>query len=153
MDKLEIKWGSFIQQTQYFIPVGIDLSVVPARLGIWCFHLSRRTTYKIYLSDVSFHWYRTNVNVEVWSHHLSFGHLNTHLIIDPNIEKLKKDNILDAIKLFRNFLHLSYMVKIALKRLEWRSENLAGNTILVVILVWKVPKVSEHIVEIGKRFS
>jgi hypothetical protein len=24
----------FIQQIQYFIPVGIDLSVVPARLGI-----------------------------------------------------------------------------------------------------------------------
>ena len=33
MDKLEIKQGSFIQ-TQYFIPVEIDLSVVPARLGI-----------------------------------------------------------------------------------------------------------------------
>jgi hypothetical protein len=30
----EIKQGSFIQQTQYFIPVEIDLSVVPARLGI-----------------------------------------------------------------------------------------------------------------------
>jgi hypothetical protein len=26
MDKLEIKQGSFIQQTQYFIPVEIDLS-------------------------------------------------------------------------------------------------------------------------------
>ena len=36
--------GSFIQQTQYFIPVEIHLSVVPARLGIWLFHLSRRTT-------------------------------------------------------------------------------------------------------------
>jgi hypothetical protein len=34
MDKLEIKQGSFIQQTQYFIPVEIDLSVVPARFGI-----------------------------------------------------------------------------------------------------------------------
>jgi hypothetical protein len=34
VDKLEIKQGSFIQQTQYFIPVEIDLSVVPARLGI-----------------------------------------------------------------------------------------------------------------------
>jgi hypothetical protein len=44
MDKLEIKQGSFIQQTQYFIPVEIDLSIVPARLGIWFFHLSRRTT-------------------------------------------------------------------------------------------------------------
>jgi hypothetical protein len=44
MDKLEIKQGSFIQQTQYFIPVEIDLSVVPARLGIWFFHLYRRTT-------------------------------------------------------------------------------------------------------------
>jgi hypothetical protein len=28
MDKLEIKQGSFIQQTQYFIPVGIDFSVL-----------------------------------------------------------------------------------------------------------------------------
>ena len=45
MDKLEIKQGSFIQQTQYFIPVEIDLSVVLARLGISdFFHLSRRTT-------------------------------------------------------------------------------------------------------------
>jgi hypothetical protein len=34
MDKLEIKQGSFIQQTQYFIPVEIDLSIVTARLGI-----------------------------------------------------------------------------------------------------------------------
>jgi hypothetical protein len=34
MDKLDIKQGSFIQQTQYFIPVEIDLSFVPARLGI-----------------------------------------------------------------------------------------------------------------------
>jgi hypothetical protein len=34
MDKLEIKQGSFMQQTQYFIPVEIDLSVIPARLGI-----------------------------------------------------------------------------------------------------------------------
>ena len=34
MDKLEIKQGSLIQQTQYFIPVEIDLSIVPARLGI-----------------------------------------------------------------------------------------------------------------------
>ena len=34
MDKLEIKQGSFIQQTQYFISVEIDLSIVPARLGI-----------------------------------------------------------------------------------------------------------------------
>ena len=39
-----IKQGSFIQQTQYFIPVEIDLSVVQARLGILLFHLSRRTT-------------------------------------------------------------------------------------------------------------
>ena len=35
MGKLEIKQGSFIQQTQYFIPMEIDLSVVPARLGIF----------------------------------------------------------------------------------------------------------------------
>ena len=35
MEKLEIKQGSFIQQTQYFIPVEIDVSVIPARLGIF----------------------------------------------------------------------------------------------------------------------
>ena len=70
MDKLEIKQGSFIQQTQYFIPVEIDLSVVPARLGIWLFHLSRRTTVIQYLlvrrqfSLVPDN--RTNVNVEAW---------------------------------------------------------------------------------------
>jgi hypothetical protein len=29
MDKLEIKQGSFIQQTQYFTPMEIDMSVVP----------------------------------------------------------------------------------------------------------------------------
>ena len=34
MNKLEIKQGSFIQQTKYLIPVEIDLSVVSARLGI-----------------------------------------------------------------------------------------------------------------------
>jgi hypothetical protein len=34
MGKLEIEQGSFIQQTQYFIPMEIDLSVVPARLEI-----------------------------------------------------------------------------------------------------------------------
>jgi hypothetical protein len=37
MDKLETKQGSFIQQTQYFIPMAameIDFSIVPARLGI-----------------------------------------------------------------------------------------------------------------------
>ena len=34
MEKLEIKQVSFIQQTQYFIPVEMDVSVVPARLGI-----------------------------------------------------------------------------------------------------------------------
>ena len=33
MDKLEMKQDSFIQ-TQYFIPVEIDMSIVPARLGI-----------------------------------------------------------------------------------------------------------------------
>ena len=70
MDKLEIKHGSFIQQTQYFISVEIDLSVVPARLGIWFFHLSRRTTV---IQDLLV-WRqfslvpdnRTNVNVEAW---------------------------------------------------------------------------------------
>ena len=44
MDKLEIKQGSFIQQTQYFIPVEIDLSVVPARLGISDFFTCPVTT-------------------------------------------------------------------------------------------------------------
>ena len=70
MDKLEIKQGSFIQQTQYFIPVEIDLSVVPARLGIWFFHLSCRTTViqdllvRRQFSLVPDN--RTNVNVEAW---------------------------------------------------------------------------------------
>jgi hypothetical protein len=56
MDKLEIKQGSFIQQTQYFIPVEIDLSVVPARLGISDFFTCPvgQPQYKIYLSDVLF---------------------------------------------------------------------------------------------------
>ena len=45
MDTLEIKQGSFIQQTQYFIPMEINLSVVLARLGISdFFHLSFWTT-------------------------------------------------------------------------------------------------------------
>jgi hypothetical protein len=45
MNKLVIKQGSFIQQTQYFIPAEIDLSVVPARLRISDFFtFSRRTT-------------------------------------------------------------------------------------------------------------
>jgi hypothetical protein len=35
-------WSS--RTLKYFIPVEIDLSVVPVRLGIWLFHLSRRTT-------------------------------------------------------------------------------------------------------------
>ena len=64
MDKLGTKQGFFIQQTQYFIPVEIDWSVGPAGLGISdFFHLSHRTTV---IQDllVSFHWYRTNVNVE-----------------------------------------------------------------------------------------
>jgi hypothetical protein len=70
MDKLEIKQGSFIQQTQYFIPVEIDLSVVLARLGICFFHLSRRTTViqdllvRRQFSLVPDN--RTNVNVEAW---------------------------------------------------------------------------------------
>ena len=55
MDKLEIKQGSFIQQTQYFIPVGIDLSVAPARLGISDF-FTCPIGQPLYLSDVSFHW-------------------------------------------------------------------------------------------------
>ena len=52
----------------------LDLSDVPARLGISDICLIFFTCpvgqpyYKIYLSDVSFHWYRTNVNVEAWWH-------------------------------------------------------------------------------------
>ena len=73
MDKLEIIKGSFIQQTQYFIPVEIDLSVVPPRLGIWFFHLSRRTTLiqdllvRRQFSLVPDN--RTNVYVEAWPLH------------------------------------------------------------------------------------
>ena len=71
MDKLEITQGSLIQQTQYFIPVEINLSVVPACLGIWFFHLSRRTTViqdllvRRQFSLVPDN--RTNVNVEAWN--------------------------------------------------------------------------------------
>ena len=66
MDELEIKQGSFIQQTQYFIQVEIDLSSVPAHLGI--FSLFRRTTV---IQDLLLRRQfslvpdnRTNVNVE-----------------------------------------------------------------------------------------
>jgi hypothetical protein len=61
MNKLEMKQGSFIQQTQYCIPVEIDLSVVPAHLGISDFFTCPigQPKYKIYLSDVSFRWYWT----------------------------------------------------------------------------------------------
>ena len=69
MDKLEIKQGSFIQQTQYIIPVEIDLSVVPECLRISdFFHLSRRTT--VIQDQLVRHQSslvpdnRTNVNVE-----------------------------------------------------------------------------------------
>ena len=71
MDKLEIKQGSFIQQTPYFIPVEIYLSVVPARLGICFFHLSRQTTViqdllvRRQFSLVPDN--PTNVNVEAWA--------------------------------------------------------------------------------------
>ena len=71
MDKLEIKQeGLFYTKTQYFIPVEIDFSVVPARLGIWFFHLSRRTAViqdllvRRQFSLVPDN--RINVNVETW---------------------------------------------------------------------------------------
>jgi hypothetical protein len=44
------------------------LSVVTARLRISDLFTCPvgQPQYKIYLSNVSFHWYRTNVNVEAW---------------------------------------------------------------------------------------
>jgi hypothetical protein len=81
MDKLEIKQGSFIQQTQYFIPVEIYLSVVPAHLGIWFFHLSRQTTViqdllvRRQFSLVPDN--RTNVNVEACGRDLMVVGLTT----------------------------------------------------------------------------
>ena len=67
--------------------------------------------------------------------------------IDPNIEKFAKGQHRGhknkSLKLLRNhvvfptfgnFRRLSYKDKIALKRLEWQSEKLMGNVILVVIL-------------------
>ena len=62
MYKLEIKQGSIIQQTQYFIPVEINnfYRICPDFLTCPV----GQPKYKIYLSDVSFHWYWTNVNVE-----------------------------------------------------------------------------------------
>ena len=69
METLEVKQGSLIQKTQYFIPEEIDLSVIPARLGISdFFHLFRRTTViqelfvRRQFSLVADN--RTNVNVE-----------------------------------------------------------------------------------------
>jgi hypothetical protein len=78
MDKLEIKQGSLIQQIQYFIPMEIDLSVVPPRLGISdFFHLSRRTTV---IQDLLVRCQfllvpdnRTNINVEACIQGLMFN--------------------------------------------------------------------------------
>jgi hypothetical protein len=67
MDKLEIKQGSFIQQTQYFIPVKIDLSIVPARLVISDFFTCLVTVIQDLLVRRQFSLVpdnRTNVNVE-----------------------------------------------------------------------------------------
>ena len=68
MDKLEIKQGSFIQQTQYFIPVEIDLSVVPARLGISDFFtcpIGQRNTRSTCPTSV-FTGIGQTLNVEAW---------------------------------------------------------------------------------------
>ena len=59
MNRFEIIQGSFIQQTQYCIPVEIDLSVVPARLGISVIQdLLVRRQFSLVPDN------RTNVNVE-----------------------------------------------------------------------------------------
>ena len=66
MNKLEIKQGSFIQQTQYFIPVEINdiYRICPSYRHVWeslIFFTCPigQPQYKIYLSNVSYHWYRT----------------------------------------------------------------------------------------------
>jgi hypothetical protein len=76
-NKLWTNWRSnitLIQQTQYFIPVQTDLSVVSARLGICFFHLSRRTTVIQWLKlkwntrSKLFYWYHLSCFDEVQGH-------------------------------------------------------------------------------------
>ena len=94
MDKLDIKQGSFIQQTQYFIPVEIDLSVVSALLGISdFFHLSRRTTV---IQDILVRRQfslvpdnRTNVNVKACRHELWKDYKNSEYTGNRNFTKTR----------------------------------------------------------------
>ena len=74
MDKLEIKQGSFIQQTQYFIPVEINdfYRICSSYRHVWeslIFSLVPSDNRNIrFTCPTYFHWYRTNVNVEAWWH-------------------------------------------------------------------------------------
>jgi hypothetical protein len=54
MDKLEIKQGSFIQQTQYFIPVEINLSIIPARLRIVSRYIFFTRNKDLYNTNISY---------------------------------------------------------------------------------------------------
>ena len=107
MDKLEIKQGSFIQQTQYFIPVEINdfYRICPSYRHVW----ESLIFSNFHLSDVSFHWYRTNVNVEacqccisnllnkkttghVWqSHYIQNNNKNVWRTIGPPSTRLLSD--------------------------------------------------------------
>jgi len=46
------------------------------------------------------------------SHNLSFGHLNTHPIIYPNIEKLKMKNILDTKTKVETYCEITWSFRI-----------------------------------------
>ena len=60
------------------------------------------------------------------SDNISFRHLHTHPIIDPNIEKLQNYNILETIC-------SETFGAISLKPLEWQSENLVGKHHLAML--------------------
>ena len=70
-------------------------------------------------------------------HNVSSGHMKIHPIIDPNIENFLKAQH-PGHTMFGNFERIAYKNNRPFeffKRLEWQSEHLAANGILVVILV------------------
>ena len=131
MDKSEIKQGSFIQQTQYFIPVEIDLSVVPARLGIWFVHLFRRTTViqdllvRRQFSLVPDN--RTNVNVEACTvYHFVLFHLA--IALPALLRFMTSDNPFGIYKLFLSVDLYTHRYIYMLSRLS---------NLFIVIYMWK----------------
>ena len=86
---IKINYGQINRALLYnkpsILPVEIDLSVVPARLGIWFFHLSRRTgviqdlLVRRQFSLVPDN--RTNVNVEAWTFNYFFNVYSAHVLM------------------------------------------------------------------------